>query len=212
MWGGLADGLTRPRSFVGVEMGRLLRLAYWLPTALLGLAMLGLYSASAFAGDATLTWTAPTARTDGTPLTNLAGFKIYHGTSSTTLSVVVDVPGATVTSRVLTGLPSGMRYFAMTAYDANLRESAQTSTVSKTILDAPPNPPGNFVVTATLAYTVVKQVDRFVMLPVGTVPADTACSAANSISNATGTYYVVPRHVVTWSGSVRADVVVAKCG
>jgi len=35
----------------------------------------------AFAGTATLTWTASTTGVDGTPLTNLAGYRIYYGTS-----------------------------------------------------------------------------------------------------------------------------------
>ena len=36
-----------------------------------------LVNLQAFAGDATLTWTAPTLNTDGSTLTDLAGFTIY---------------------------------------------------------------------------------------------------------------------------------------
>jgi hypothetical protein len=32
-------------------------------------------------GQATLSWTAPDENTDGTPLINLAGYRIYYGTS-----------------------------------------------------------------------------------------------------------------------------------
>ncbi len=37
---------------------------------------------TAFAGTITLAWDAPTTNTDGTPLTDLAGYKIYYGPTS----------------------------------------------------------------------------------------------------------------------------------
>jgi len=40
-----------------------------------------LVASFAFAGTATLTWTAPTTRADGTSLRNLAGYRVYYGTS-----------------------------------------------------------------------------------------------------------------------------------
>ena len=42
-------------------------------------------------GSATVNWTAPTTNTDGTPLTNLAAFRVYYGTSSTSLTQVNEV-------------------------------------------------------------------------------------------------------------------------
>ena len=48
-------------------------------------------------GSATLSWTPPTTNTDGSPLTNLAGYKIYWGTSQGTYpnSVTLNNPGLT---------------------------------------------------------------------------------------------------------------------
>ncbi|HEX5419595.1 MAG TPA: putative Ig domain-containing protein, partial [Gammaproteobacteria bacterium] len=58
-------------------------------------------------GSATLTWTAPTQRTDGTALTNLAGYKIYWGqqAGSYTNEVTLGNPG--LTTYVIDDLGSG---------------------------------------------------------------------------------------------------------
>ena len=47
-------------------------------------------------GSATLSWTPPTTNTDGSPLTNLAGYKVYWGPSQGTYpnSVTLNEPGA----------------------------------------------------------------------------------------------------------------------
>jgi len=84
-------------------------------------------------GSATLSWSSPTARTDGSALTNLAGYRIYYGTSSGSLSksITIDNPG--VTTYVVENLSSGTYFFAMTAFDAQGVESSRTNPVSKTI-------------------------------------------------------------------------------
>lgn len=167
-------------------------------------------SCPARAGEATLSWTPPTQRTDGSPLTNLAGFKAYYGTSPTTLTTVVDIPGPLVTQRVITGLSPATWYFAMTAYDATGLESDKSPTVSKVILPAPPMPPGNLTVQAgnLVVYTIVKRPDRFALVPVGTVPEGTACDTSQSVNG----HYAVPTASVIWSGNIRPVVVVAQCG
>lgn len=78
---------------------------------------------------ATLTWSAPTARTDGSALTNLAGYRIYYGTSAAQLTSRVDVSNPSLTTAVVDGLSAGTWYFAATAVDANGLESVRTSTV-----------------------------------------------------------------------------------
>src|SRR5271167_1095091 len=45
-------------------------------------------------GSATLIWSAPTENTDGTPLTNLAGFHVYYGTSASALTQSIELSGA----------------------------------------------------------------------------------------------------------------------
>lgn len=83
------------------------------------------------AGRVTLTWTAPTERTDGSPLTNLAGFKIYFGASEHDLRYVIDVADAGARSWVVEDLTPGTWYFAANAVDTDGLESAKTSPVSK---------------------------------------------------------------------------------
>lgn len=87
---------------------------------------------AAFAGTATLSWTAPTTNTDGTPLTNLAGFKVYYGTSPGSYGAPINV--GNVTSYPVTGLGSGTYYFAVTAYDASGSESGFSNEGSKTFV------------------------------------------------------------------------------
>lgn len=84
-------------------------------------------------GSATLSWTAPGLNTDGSALTNLAGFRIYHGTSAGSLTDVVQVVGSSTSSFTFTQLASGTHYFAMTAYATDGSESAMSTVGSKTI-------------------------------------------------------------------------------
>ncbi len=84
-------------------------------------------------GSATLTWAAPTVNTDGSAITDLAGFHIYYGTSNTALTQLIDVPGATETTYSVPQLPVGTYYFAVTAYNMAGIESAQSSIATKTI-------------------------------------------------------------------------------
>jgi hypothetical protein len=84
-------------------------------------------------GTATLSWQPPTQRTDGTPLVDLAGYRIFYGTSPGSYSnrVTVDNPG--LTSYVIENLAQGTWYFVMTAFDASGAESDYSSVGSKTI-------------------------------------------------------------------------------
>jgi hypothetical protein len=84
-------------------------------------------------GSATLSWQPPTQRTDGTPLTDLAGYRILYGNSSGNYPnrVTVDNPG--LTSYVIENLAQGTWYFVMTAFDASGAESDYSSVGSKTI-------------------------------------------------------------------------------
>ena len=68
-------------------------------------------------GTATLSWAAPTVRTDGSPLTNLAGYKIYYGRMSGTYDYQIDVGNPAILTYVVENLVSGDWYFTLTAYD-----------------------------------------------------------------------------------------------
>jgi hypothetical protein len=84
-------------------------------------------------GSATLSWQPPTQRTDGSPLVDLAGYRILYGTSSSNLSNRVTLNNAGLTSYVIENLSQGTWYFAMTAFDAAGAESDQSNVGSKTI-------------------------------------------------------------------------------
>ena len=68
---------------------------------------------------------------DGTPLTDLAGYRIYYGTVSRTYSDMVEVTDPQTTSHTL-DLTSGDYYVAMTALDLEGNESAYSNEVLKT--------------------------------------------------------------------------------
>ena len=84
-------------------------------------------------GTATLTWIAPTQNTNGTPLTNLAGYHIYYGTSPNNLASSVQIADANTTSYTINGLAAGTWYFSINAYTSAGVESAISNVASKTI-------------------------------------------------------------------------------
>ena len=100
------------------------------------LTFLGSGEKFAMAGTATLTWTAPTTNVDGTPLTDLAGYKVYFGTTSKIYSSTVNA-GLNVgspPSYVVNNLSTGIYYFAVTAYDTTGLESAYSNESSKSFI------------------------------------------------------------------------------
>lgn len=72
----------------------------------------------------TLSWEAPTENTDGTPLTDLDGYRIYHGCTASGQyeRPVIDIPDPTVLSHTVDGL-EGTCYFVATAYNVDGVES-----------------------------------------------------------------------------------------
>src|SRR5213594_2391705 len=82
------------------------------------------------AAQVTLAW-------DPNTETDLAGYKLYYGTSSGSYPSSVDV--GNLTSYTLSGLLEGRTYyFAATAYDLNVNESGFSNEVSKAIADVTP--------------------------------------------------------------------------
>lgn len=77
-------------------------------------------------GSATVHWTPPLANTNGSTITNLAGYVISYGTSSTALSKTVKLTNAGLTSYMISGLSAGTYYFAVSAFNS----TGQTSTLS----------------------------------------------------------------------------------
>jgi hypothetical protein len=90
-------------------------------------------AAAATTGTATLSWTAPTHDTNGSPITNLAGYNLYYGKTSTTMTYVIAVNSPASGDYVIRNLAPGTWYFAVVAYNTQAMESTFSNIVSKTI-------------------------------------------------------------------------------
>ncbi len=88
------------------------------------------------AGSMYLAWDAPSTTTDGTPLTDLAGYKIYYGQTAGIYTSVVNA-GQQTQYPLATLLPNSIEgqtyYFAVTAYDTAGNESDLSNEVNYTI-------------------------------------------------------------------------------
>jgi hypothetical protein len=84
-------------------------------------------------GTATLSWLPPTENVDGTPVTNLAGYRIAYGQSATNLSQLLTIPNSGITSAMIEGLASGTWYFAVKAYTTSNVESDLSNLAQKTV-------------------------------------------------------------------------------
>jgi hypothetical protein len=84
-------------------------------------------------GSATLSWTPPTRNTDGSTLTNLAGYRIYWGSAAGNYTNSTTVNTAGLTSYVVENLAPGTYYFAVSALSSSGVESALSNAATKTI-------------------------------------------------------------------------------
>jgi hypothetical protein len=88
----------------------------------------------------TLSWDAPTTNTDGTPLTDIAGYKVYYGTEYGNYTQNIDV--GNVTTYKVANLTEGLTYyFAVTAYDTSANESTYSNDVSTSAPSTDTSPP-----------------------------------------------------------------------
>jgi hypothetical protein len=84
-------------------------------------------------GTVTLSWDPPIENTNGTALTNLAGFYIHYGTQSGNYSNTIQIANPGVTRYVVDQLAPGTYYFVVTAYSAAGEDSANSSQVSVSV-------------------------------------------------------------------------------
>jgi len=89
--------------------------------------------ASSGLGSATLSWTAPTQNDDGSPLTDLTGYKFLWGITPGVYpnSVTVNNPGITI--YVIDNLAPGTYHFVAVAINAAGVESEYSNTTTTTI-------------------------------------------------------------------------------
>jgi hypothetical protein len=90
-------------------------------------------TATGSTSSAALSWSAPTQNEDGSPLTDLAGYRIHYGTSASNLSKRVEVGNPATTSTVVRNLTLGTWFFSISAYTLSGAESSRSQVVSKVI-------------------------------------------------------------------------------
>lgn len=123
---------------------------------ILALVALLLLAGDVFAGTATVTWTNPTARTDGTalPSSQIGGSRVEWGTCSGsafgTAQGTLSTTGA-ATSAVINDLAPGTWCFRVSTFDTGNVLSSWSNIASKVVPVAPPNPPV-IVTVSTYAY------------------------------------------------------------
>jgi hypothetical protein len=83
------------------------------------------------ASDVNLSWTAPSAREDESPisLSEIAGYKIYYGTTQGDYRSNIDINDGSAEGHTFIDFPAGTYYFVITTYDTEGRESQFSSEV-----------------------------------------------------------------------------------
>jgi hypothetical protein len=85
------------------------------------------------AGAVVLSWQAPTTNTDGSPLSDLAGYTINYGTSQWLLNESATVANASATSYTFQNLSPGTWYFTVSTYNSTGAEGLPSDMVSTTL-------------------------------------------------------------------------------
>ena len=91
------------------------------------------------AEEVTLAWDAPTTNADGTPLTDLSGYRLYYGTADGSYTTVIDIGNVTQYT-VLDLAPNQTYYFVVNAYDLSNNESEHSNQVSESFTTPPFDP------------------------------------------------------------------------
>jgi len=180
-------------------------------------------------GSTSVSWVAPTTNTDGSALVNLAGFRVYYGTSSTSLTNSMLIDDVTRRSATISPLTPGTWYFAVRAFNTSNVESDTSNVASKAITGAtaartvnititgttpPPNPTpptGTLRTTSVDVYDVLQGSNGTwsARAIVGRIALGRTCSSAFT---ATGGYYQITRSDVTMNGtSPWSNILVARC-
>lgn len=84
-------------------------------------------------GSVTLSWTPPTTNADGSPMTDLAGYRVYFGRSPGALDEMIIINSGSTTRWVVDNLSSATWYFSMSSYNASGIESIRSGVVSRTL-------------------------------------------------------------------------------
>lgn len=80
-----------------------------------------------------VSWAPPLRNTDGSSLTDIAGYVVRYGTSPSNLSQSLRLQGAGVTNATISGLPAGTYYVAVATVNSAGVTSAVSNAASKTV-------------------------------------------------------------------------------
>jgi len=179
-------------------------------------------------GSARVSWVAPTQNTNGTPLTNLAGFRVYYSTSNTSFSTSTLVNDTTSRSTTISALPAGTWYFMVRVLNSSQAESSNSNVATKAVTGAtaaatvaitvsstpppppPPPPTSSLKVTDTWVYdvVVVSGTNTLGQL-VGSIPKGRPCQSNYRVGT---NYYRITNSDVTMAQvTPRSSALVAKC-
>jgi hypothetical protein len=168
-------------------------------------------------GSATVSWVAPTTNTDGSALTNPAGYRVYYGPSNTSFPQSMTVNDIAARSATVSSLAPGTWYFKVRTLNTSQTESADSNIASKAVTGASAGSTVGITITAsttlrtnaTSVYDVVLSGGAYVLgQTVGTIPLGRVCLASFKVGT---NYYKVSRNAVTFTRTSRSNVVVARC-
>jgi hypothetical protein len=103
-------------------------------TATTNLAAFSITIVATSTGSAMLTWNPPTQNADGSPLTDLAGYRVYWGTSQGNYSNSTTINNPGLSSYVVEQLTPATWHFALTAINSAGAESVRSNVASKQVL------------------------------------------------------------------------------
>ena len=124
-----------------------------------------LFTTSVFAEDVLLEWELPTENVDGTPLTDLAGIRVYE--------LIADIPDPTATTYIDEDKFEGTYSYLATAYNSQNEESTRSNIAVKTST--------SFVTVEPTVYAIQQFRNKFLLLPVGTVALGLTCVKEESM-------------------------------
>ena len=81
---------------------------------------------------ATISWSVPLFNTNGSSLTDVAGYRVYYGTSPTNLAYSISTASSAITSITITGLAPQTYYFTVTTLNSMGVESGPSGVLSWT--------------------------------------------------------------------------------
>jgi hypothetical protein len=103
-------------------------------TATTNLASFSIQVVGTATGSATLTWTPPMQNTDGSPLNNLAGYRVYWGTQQGNYANSVTISNPGIATYVIDQLTPAQWFFVVTAYSTTGVESGFSNVASKQVM------------------------------------------------------------------------------